>query len=59
MLLAGILLLAVWWLVATLAGMPLSGPSPVFFVWFVAGVLLARILARLLTAFLARNGTPT
>jgi hypothetical protein len=60
MLLVSVPVLAAWWLVlAPLVGVSASGPLPAYLVWFMSGILLARILARILTAYRARNSAPT
>lgn len=55
MLLVSIPLLTAWWIVAALAGMPTSGFSPTYLVWFVGGLVVARVLARVLSSYGARN----
>lgn len=54
-LLVGVPLLAAWWIIAALAGIPTSGFSPAYLTWFVGGLLVARVLARVLSTFAARN----
>jgi hypothetical protein len=59
LLLVSVPVLVTWWVVLSpLVAVSSSGPLAPYILWFISGNLLARILARVLTAYLARNSAP-